>query len=301
MPEARLSVVMPVFNAERYVVAAAQSILRQTFGDFEFIVIDDGSVDHSRSLLEELARRDRRIRLISRGNTGVAIARQEGLLAARGEFLASMDADDISEPTRFARQLQWLADRPDCLLVGTRVQLIDPDGAPLGEYPKQWEHDAIDDRLLQGDGAAIHQSSAMMRRAAALEAGGYRQQFPGTEDLDLFLRLAERGRIANLPELLHRYRLHFSSLNRTRLAGQMRDIPKVVAEARARRGMSVEQGPKLAVYPPPAETEQRRRWARQLRRGGHWRAAARHAALALAREPLSLDSVRLLYHLARGR
>src|SRR6185312_7739382 len=102
-----VSVVMPVFNTERYVARATESILGQSFGDFEFIIIDDGSTDGSRGILERYARQDGRIRLVSRANTGYAVALNEGLGMARGEFVARMDSDDVSKPERFERQVEF--------------------------------------------------------------------------------------------------------------------------------------------------------------------------------------------------
>jgi len=292
---------MPVYNAQRYIRAATESIQRQTFADFEFIIVDDGSTDGSGAILRSLAAQDTRIRLISRANTGVAVARQQGFLAARGELLASMDADDISLPERFARQIEYMQAHPDCVLLGAGVELIDPDGQSLGILGKRLAHAQIDAIMMQGDGSAIHQSSAVMRRSAIERVGGYQARFPTTEDLDLFLRLAEIGTIANLSDVLLQYRHHFSSQNRTRFASQLQDAPTVVREAMHRRGMRTPEGFALPMAPPPTETEQRRLWAREHRRSRRWKAAARQAAIAVGQKPISVGTLKLFYHLLRGR
>src|ERR1035437_8612478 len=145
-----LSVCMPVYNAQAYVRQATESILNQSFADFEFIIIHDGSTDDSRKILEELARRDSRIRLVSRPNTGYTKALNEALGLARAPYLARMDADDISMPDSFEKQLAYLQAHPDCVLVGSRILTIDPFGSPLYEPRHKLVHEAIEAELLAG-------------------------------------------------------------------------------------------------------------------------------------------------------
>jgi glycosyltransferase involved in cell wall biosynthesis len=197
---------MPVYNAQAYVRQATESILNQTFGDFEFIIINDGSTDDSRKILEELARRDARIRLVSRPNTGYTKALNEALGMARAPYLARMDADDISLPDRFEKQLEYLRAHPECVLVGSRILTIDPFGSPLYEPRHKLVHEAIEAELLAGVGWAIVHPASMMVREVVDALGGYRPEMEPSEDLDLFLRLAEKGKIANLPEVLLHYR-----------------------------------------------------------------------------------------------
>ncbi len=130
MTSKNVSVIMPVYNGERYLEAAVESILNQTFSDFEFIITDDGSTDTSLALLRRYANRDPRIRLISRPNTGYVKALIEAVPLAKGKYIARMDADDISLPERFERQVRFLEQNPDYAVVGSKVLLIDSDGAP---------------------------------------------------------------------------------------------------------------------------------------------------------------------------
>ena len=116
-----------MYNVARYVRAAVSSIISQTFTDFELIIIDDGSTDGSLTILKEMAAGDARIRLISRANTGYVVALNEGLALARGEFIARMDADDISLPARFDKQVAYLRHNPDCVLLGSSVMHMDAD------------------------------------------------------------------------------------------------------------------------------------------------------------------------------
>ena len=121
-----VSVVMTVFNTQAYVGEAVESVLAQTFSDFELIIIDDGSTDRSTAMLNEYAKRDQRIRLTSRANTGIVAAANEGIGLARGRYLARMDSDDVCLPHRFETQVRYLNAHSDCVLLGSRVTVVDP-------------------------------------------------------------------------------------------------------------------------------------------------------------------------------
>src|SRR5205823_4798077 len=126
-----ISVVMPVYNAASYVADAVKSIMAQTFDDFEFIAVNDGSTDRSEAILNEFARADRRIRVISRANTGIVGALNDGIAAAEAELIARMDADDVSSPQRLQRQLAYMQAHPECVALGGRVIGTDPYGCFL--------------------------------------------------------------------------------------------------------------------------------------------------------------------------
>jgi glycosyltransferase involved in cell wall biosynthesis len=295
-----LSVCMPVYNAERYIREAAESILHQTFTDFEFIIIDDGSTDDSREILEELARNDARIRLVSRPNTGYTKALNEALGLARGTYLARMDADDVSMPQRFEKQFAYLTAHPECVLVGSRILTIDPFGSPLYEPNHKLSHEDIELQLLCGVGWAIVHPAAMMVREHVTALGGYRVQMEPSEDLDLFLRLAERGRIANLPEVLLHYRQHIKSVNHTRFEEQNRVTVAIVTEAYARRGITLPPDWKLPareILPLKKEIDM---WAWVALKNGNISAARKHAVALMKIAPLSLSSWRLMYCAIRG-
>ena len=194
-----VSVVMPVYNAQRYLAEAVDSILAQTWRDFEFVIVDDGSTDRSPKLLERYAVRDSRIKLIRRPNTGIVGALNDGLAAASGELVARMDADDVALPERFEKQVAYLAEHPEVVALGSRVTGVDPYGCVLFHSEHKLAHEEIDAGLLRGVGWAIVHPAAMLRREAVAKVGGYRKEFQWVEDLDLFLRLGEAGRLANLP------------------------------------------------------------------------------------------------------
>jgi glycosyltransferase involved in cell wall biosynthesis len=296
---------MPVYNAERYVAGAVESILGQTLGDFEFLILDDGSTDGSLAVLRRYAEADPRIRLTSRPNKGLAPTLNELVDQARGEFLARMDADDVALPERFARQVAYLRAHPDCVLVGCRVRLIDPDGDPLCDWCNRQDHEALDAVFLRGEmSTEISHPAIMMRRADVLAVGKYRE-FPVIEDVDLFLRLAERGRIANLPEVLLHYRIHAENISKAASYHDAIDwvYVQIVRDARRRRGLPEAGDPPGASGPPrvdPEPAREREKWAWWALGAGHLGTARKHARWVLAREPLSPRSWKLMYCVLRG-
>jgi glycosyltransferase involved in cell wall biosynthesis len=300
-----ISVCMPVYNAERYVAEAVESILGQTLGDFEFLILDDGSTDGSLGVLRRYADRDPRIRLTSRPNTGLAPTLNELIDQSRGEFLARMDADDVALPERFEKQIAYLRAHPECVLVGSRVRLIDPDGDPLCDWCNRQDHESLDANFLRGERSTeISHPAIMMRRDAVLAVGKYRT-FPVIEDVDLFLRLAERGRIANLPEVLLRYRIHASNISKAASYHDTIDwvYDEIVRDARRRRGLPEADG-SAAPRPTrvdPAPVEEREKWAWWALTAGNLETARKHARWVLARAPLSPRSWKLLYCVFRGR
>jgi glycosyltransferase involved in cell wall biosynthesis len=202
--EPSLSVLMPVYNGAAYFPEAARSILTQSHADFELIVVDDGSTDASSQVAARLAERDTRVRVLRTERLGVAGALNAGLELCRAPIVARMDADDVALPRRFEIQLAYLASHPDCAALGGQADLIDEDGDPLGWMLNPLDHEAILAALLRGAGAIVHPTAAFP--AAAVRAvGGYRTGLLA-EDVDLFLRLADRGRLANVPNHLARYR-----------------------------------------------------------------------------------------------
>ena len=229
-----ISVVMSVHNAERYLHKAIESILTQSFADFEFIIIDDGSSDGSPAILREYAAKNERIRPILHENRGLTKALNEGLALARGEFVARMDADDISLPQRFERQAFYLKQHPDCVLLGSEVLLVDPEGWPICRRGHLLSHQQIDEQLLRGDGGGLTHPAVMIRTRTLREIGGYNEAMTTAQDLDLFLHLAEVGQIANLPDVLLKWRQHPASVNHTRYL-TWREMKKIALSAAAQR------------------------------------------------------------------
>jgi len=295
-----VSVLMPALNAARYVAKAVESILAQTYTDFEFLIVDDGSIDDTPKILRRYAEYDRRIHIISRPRTGVVRALNELIALARGDLIARMDADDIALPTRFERQVAYLKDHPECVLVGSRVFIIDPEGDELTILGRALSHEEIVDDLLAHRGQMVYHSAVMFRRHVVMDMGGYDDRMVEAEDLDLFLRLAEVGRIINLPDPLLKYREHLKKTGRVR-AKQLEPYTwMIVNEARKRRGMEPlpESGDSSCSPRTPAQIYQTWGWWALM--SGHVLTARKHAWASLARAPHLLSSWRLMYCALRG-
>ena len=296
-----VSVLMPVYNAERYVVEAVESILSQTFQDYEFLIINDGSTDGSLAILERYAAQDERIRLISRENRGLVVTLNEGIDVARAPLIARMDADDISFPRRFEKQVAFLETHPECVALGVSVLAIDAEGAVLGEglNAKYTSHEAIDGAHLQSVFGVICHPSVVMRREVLLSVQGYRPDYPVAEDVDLFLRLAEAGRLANLPDILLKYRQHLSSATKAHHAASQQSAHLALKDACRRRGLPAPPFPKITRAKNAAAYYGA--CARQALRAGNVATARKHAWRAFIRSPWSVASWRVLVGAMRAR
>ena len=201
---------MPVYNTRPYLRDAITSVLGQSFGDFELIVVDDGSTDGAREIAEELGRGDSRLRFSERLRLGVARVLNEGLRLCRAPLIARMDSDDVALPRRFELQLGYLSERSDCVGGGGQADMIDEEGDPFRWINTPLDHDDIVALLKKGEGAIVH-ATAVYRAAAVRDVGGYRADCLA-EDVDLFLRLSGEGRVANLPHQLLHYRKRENSV-----------------------------------------------------------------------------------------
>lgn len=205
---AEVSVILPVRNGGAYLPLAVDSVLRQTFGELELLVIDDASNDGSISALERVAAGDPRLRLLKSPGSGLVDALNFGLARAQGEFVARMDADDIALPERLSRQVEFLKTTPGISVVGTQVAFIDAGGALTGERTSFPTEPKEITRALIARGCVIRHPTVLARKTSLLSVGGYRPACDKAEDYDLWLRLADGNRIANLPDVLLHYRVH---------------------------------------------------------------------------------------------
>lgn len=232
----RLSVLMPVYNAEKYIQAAVESILQQTFTNFEFIIINDGSTDNTKKILQKYADKDKRIHLISRDNRGLVHTLNEGISLASAPLIARMDADDIAVPTRFHQQVDYLNNNSDVVCVGGHAIIIDDRDRPLTELAVPKNDFEIQQLLLKGHASVFH-PAVMYRKQAVQQAGLYRKEFYPAEDLDLWLRLGELGKFANLEIAVIKYRFLSNSIS-GRLTKQQCQAAKLgCEEASKRRGI----------------------------------------------------------------
>jgi hypothetical protein len=278
-----VSVLLPVWNGERFLGAAIDSIIAQTFAAFELIVIDDGSTDGSLAIARRAAARDPRITVLARSHQGLTGALNAGIAAARGSHLARMDADDRAAPTRLARQVAHVDAHPDCVAVGSAVDVVDADDRRLGVSRFPRSHTGIIEALVGGRSGFAH-SAVLMRREPVVAVGGYRADAFPSEDLDLWLRLRHRGTFANIDEPLLRYRRHPSAVGVRERGRQLAATRALVARARAVEGQRAPWRLRLgaaAAAAPAYHFE----CARIALRGGEQRTAMRHARLAISAAP----------------
>lgn len=208
-----ISVLMPVRNGMPFLPEAVQSILGQTLGDFELLVINNGSTDGTLDYLKTV--RDARVRVLSPGNIGLARALNIGLAQARGEYVARHDADDRSAPERFARQVSFLDAHPEVAVLGTCVNFVGAGGSEVRDARTETVRTQQDPAQTPEQILAmmpltccVAHGSVMMRAAVAVKAGGYNPATVPAEDYDLWLRLLPHHAIAKLPERLYDYRVH---------------------------------------------------------------------------------------------
>ncbi len=206
-----VSVIIPTYNYARFIGEAIDSTLAQTLPPLEVIVVDDGSTDGTRELLAEYGDR---IRVISQQNQGVGAARNAGIAAARGEYLAFLDSDDAWYPRKLELQMLRFANEPELGLVHCGAEMIDAEGRTLGTTTGGMEGQVAEEMLLLDREVIMPQgSSIVVPRRVAIELGGYDVRLPPSEDWDFCYRIASRYSIGYVREVLVRYRLHGSGIH----------------------------------------------------------------------------------------
>jgi glycosyltransferase involved in cell wall biosynthesis len=292
-----ISVLMSVYNGERYLAPAMDSILAQTFRDFELIVIDDGSKDSSPAILQDYAKRDPRVKLTIRGNKGLTVTLNEAFAQSTGKYLARMDCDDVALPNRFAKQVELLDADPDVACTGGSFQLIDGAGRLLTTLHPPTDNDGIQAKLLAGHNAICH-PTAMIRRQAMETVGGYDMRFKTSQDLDLWLRLGEVGKLANVPAAVLKFRLHESSVSETKREQQRQMGRLACEEAWKRRGLTDRTYEADEPWRPGSDRESKHRFAIQY---GWWafgsgerKTAIYYATKAIAAMPLKSGGWKLI-------
>ncbi|MBZ5705516.1 MAG: glycosyltransferase [Acidobacteriia bacterium] len=201
-----VSVVMSVFNGERFLREAVESVLEQTFREFEFIVVDDGSTDQSASILDSYRKSDARVRVYHQENKGLIESLNRGCSLAQGKYIARMDADDIAVRERLMWQVDFMEKHPQVAVLGGAVEWIDATGKSLGTHNTPVADCEIKSELLHRN--VFWHPTVIMLREGFVSSGGYRKVVVDAEDYDLWLRIADRCQLANLETVVLKYRIH---------------------------------------------------------------------------------------------
>ena len=221
-----LSIFMPVYNASQHLPATLDSILAQTFRDFELVIADDGSKDDTLSILDKYANADKRIKILRLQHVGPVGARNEAIKHCdpNSLYLLNHDGDDISLPTKLERLIDYLQTHPDIAIVGCFGDYYDNDGNFKGQPPIEWQPDRI--RQTFGKVNSMIHSASVMRREVIEKTGLYRNEYSSVDDYDLYARALIAGfELANIPEVLHLIRLHDKSICSTQSG-----IQKILAD-----------------------------------------------------------------------
>lgn len=197
-----ISIILPVYNAVDFIDTAITGLLKQTYSDFELIVVNDGSTDRTDEVLEKI--KDPRVRIITQKNTGLVGALQTGIAAAKAPLIARHDADDRSMPDRLQKQVDFMMAHPDIILLGSSMQTMDMSGQVINSHYVLLEDPELKQELLVRSPFA--HGSVVFRRDAYEAAGGYLKGDWPAEDYGLWVRMACRGKFSNLDEPLYIYR-----------------------------------------------------------------------------------------------
>ncbi len=272
-----LSIIMPVYNAERFVAAALSSILQEQTIPLEIIVVNDGSTDASLMQIQDFS--DWRLRLVNNRGRGIAEALNTGLAIARGEFVARCDADDLYPLDRIARQVSWLKQHPEYGAVCGGYAAIDPKGQPLVQFDDSPIATEITQELCAGF-ARTHFCTYIVQTEILRSLGGFRPYFKTGEDIDLQLRLGETCRVWYQPGICYHYRLHNASVTHTKSSAEREFFDAMAREFQVQRQTLGADQLESGMPPiPPAITVQRPLSAAQhIQKFLLWRAWYEHQA-----------------------
>ncbi|MCC3155280.1 glycosyltransferase [Hymenobacter sp. BT770] len=218
-----VTVIMPVFNSELYIEEAINSIINQSYKNFEFLIFDDGSTDNSLALIKKY--KDKRLTVFHHSvNTGYVRHLNEGLKLAKGDFIARMDADDIAKPDRLQKQLSYLITNPDVGVCGSQVELF---GDRLDKMMVPKDHESI--RIALMSYCPIWHPTVMIRKSLMAENNSnYNTAFLYAEDYDLWTQLINRTRFHNLDEMLLKYRIHNQQVSSTKKSIQRKESGLII-------------------------------------------------------------------------
>jgi glycosyltransferase involved in cell wall biosynthesis len=272
----KVSVLLPVYNGERYIVQSVESILRQSYRDFELIVVNDGSTDRTGTLIKGLS--DHRINLLEQENQGLTRTLNNALKVIKGEYIARQDADDLSHPDRLLRQVEFLDTRLDVGLVGSVCLCLNEDGEIIGQTPPLTDPLKLRKILRERGNPFVH-GSVMFRRECIGKVGGYRIEMDRAEDYDLWLRISEYYEIAKLKEPLYLWRWSQSGISLTKMEylEKKAELARELSEERRKEGRdSLQAGLQEEFFRqqmredlPASKQSERKRQAYYFYRLGH--------------------------------
>lgn len=231
-----ISVIMSVYNGERYLEEAIESILAQTLRDFEFLIVNDGSTDKSVKILAGAVSRDVRIRIITNpSNIGLTRSLNKAFAEARGTLIARMDADDVALPERFEKQVAFLQNNPEVGVVGTAYRFINEGGETVGDGEKAilTDNRSIQRALIRFN-PFLH-SSVMIRKGLLDRVGGYDERYKKAQDYDLWMRLAPLCKFANLSDVLMKKRFTADMISYAQERKQIKSAIRIRFKALQRR------------------------------------------------------------------
>lgn len=197
----KVSVIMSVYNEEEIVMDAIESILNQTFKNFEFIIVNDGSTDKTPEILENYTKKDKRIKIITNSkNIGLTKSLNKAIKQARGKYIARMDADEISFKHRFEKQVEFLERNFDIALVGSFTKIVNKKNGKILNFKPFLDYQSIKKAMFFSN--QFSHSSVMLRRDIIQELGGYNEDFIFAQDYELWLRIMQKWKIVNIPKFL---------------------------------------------------------------------------------------------------
>ena len=218
MKQPIVSVVMPVYNSEKYVGAAIESVLLQTFKEFEFILVDDCSTDGSLAIIKKYSNKDKRIVIVENSqNLGISGSRNAGLAQAKGKLIMNMDHDDICTPDRMRLQTNYLGQHRDVGIVGGDIDVISESGIVVGSRRFPSDDEKVRKMLMRY--SPFTHPSTMVSKAAYVKAGVYNKEFEPADDYELYFRIGCSFKFGNISECLLKHRIHggATTMKKTRL------------------------------------------------------------------------------------
>jgi glycosyltransferase involved in cell wall biosynthesis len=242
MMSEKISIVMPVYNAETYLAEAIESTLQQSHTNFVLIVIDDGSTDRSLEILEQFAAKDKRVEIIRQENQGCGATRNRGFEHAKTEWVFLMDADDVMYPNRLEVQLEFIKSHPDLRACSCLAKYLDEKGQVFATtHNSVPTAEVLKAHMDRGDAIGMLNPGAAIHRETMISLGGYRNQFKQAGDCDFWNRLAEQGHLVLVQNaVLMKYRIHSGSMTTANFIGSRMNYEWVRACMRARRNGETE-------------------------------------------------------------